>query len=363
MAMEERPLCDLLEATGTKRGRGDPPPVKRTAKKYKDFSQHDRYTVLWQPEIGVVCCVDNPNFRFLLGCKVKPVFLHRRQNTEVSLYPAGIVVVDVTLNHLNEFLFASKPSAVIAFTFQDAPKSFHWAVVNAMAHTRHTLRHPSLLELVVKSSAGILVTSVAVKQGMCVWIGQNSFIKGLVNKRIVVVFAQHIGHDAPVAKIQNGAQIEFVRLNALIPSKLGHIGKPFFVGPRSMELAVQNVLRDIQRVPGLSGAAMAAVFHRGAYIFGPADTQHSLIIDMDSIVMTQIVIEPPIALIRAFLMDLFDLVSQALILLSSMAQFPSGPSVVGGTGYMEQFAGRFNGIPFFFVALLHCLVNMTLSYF
>ena len=138
--------------------------------------------MLWQPEIGVVCCVDNPNFRFLLGCKVKPVFLHRRQNTEVSLYPAGIVVVDVTLNHLNEFLFASKPSAVIAFTFQDAPKSFHWAVVNAMAHTRHTLRHPSLLELVVKSSAGILVTSVAVKQGMCVWIGQNSFIKGLINK-------------------------------------------------------------------------------------------------------------------------------------------------------------------------------------
>lgn len=104
-------------------------------------------------------------------------------------------------------------------------------------------------------------------------------------------------------------------------------------------------------------------FHRGAYIFGPADTQHSLIIDMDTIVVTQIVIEPPIALIRAFLMDLFDLVSQALILLSSMAQFPSGPSVVGGTGYMEQFAGRFNGIPFFLTALLHCLVNMTLSYF
>ncbi|MCX4335383.1 MAG: hypothetical protein OSJ55_10985, partial [Bacteroidales bacterium] len=113
----------------------DPPPVKRTAKKYKDFSQYGRYTVLWQPEIGVACCADNPNFRFLLGCKVKPVFLHRRQNTEVSLYPAGIVVVDVTLNHLNEFLFASKPSAVIAFTFQDAPKSFHWAVVNTMAHT------------------------------------------------------------------------------------------------------------------------------------------------------------------------------------------------------------------------------------
>ena len=223
----------------------------------------------------------NLNFRFLLGRKAKPVFLHRRQNTEVSLYPAGIVVVDVALNHLDEFLFAGKPSAVIAFTFQDAPKSFHWAVVNAMAHTRHTLCHPGLLELVVKSSAGILVSSVAMKQGMCVWIGPNSFIKGLINKRIVVVFAQHIGHDAPVTKIQNGAQIELVSLNTLIPSKLSHIGEPFLVGFRSIELAVQDVLRNIQRVLGLSGAAMAAVFHRGSYIFGPTDTQHSLIIDMD----------------------------------------------------------------------------------
>lgn len=281
--------CYRFTLFSVKRNAGcqsDPPPVKRTAKKYKDFSQYGRYTVLWQPEIGVACCADNPNFRFLLGCKVKPVFLHRCQNTEVSLYPAGIVVVDVTLNHLNEFLFASKPSAVIVFTFQDAPKSFHWAVVNTMAHTRHTLCHPGLLELVVKSSAGILVSSVAMKQGMCVWIVPNSFIKGLINKRIVVVFAQHIGHDAPVTKIQNGAQIELVSLNTLIPSKLSHIGEPFLVGFRSIELAVQDVLRNIQRVLGLSGAAMAAVFHRGSYIFGPTDTQHSLIIDMDTIVVT-----------------------------------------------------------------------------
>ena len=313
-------------------------------------------------DLGNLLC-RQPESAVLLGGKAKPVLLHRCQNAEISLYSTGIVVVDVALDHLNKFLFAGKSSAVIAFTFQDTPKSFHWAIVNTMAHTGHTLCHPGLLQFVMKSSASILVTSVAMKQGVCVWVGQNSFIKGPVNKRIVVAFAQHVGHDAPVAKIQNGAQIEFVRLNALIPSKLGHIGKPFFVGPRSIELAVQNVLRDIQRVLGLSGAAMAAVFHRGAYIFGPADAQHPLIIHMDAIVVTQIVIEPPIALIRAFLMDFFDLVSQALILLSSMAQFPTRPSVVGGTGHMEQFACRFNGIPFFLVALLHCLVNMTLSYF
>ena len=56
-------------------------------------------------------------------------------------------------------------------------------------------------------------------------------------------------------------------------------------------------------------------------------------------------------------------VSQTLILFSSMAQFPSSPSVVGRTGHVEQFAGRFDGIPFFLMALLHCLVDMALSYF
>ena len=132
--------------------------------------------MLWQPEIRVACCADNRNFRFLLGYKAKSVFLHRRQNAKVSLYSASIVVVDVALDHLNKFLFAGKPSAVIALTFQDTPKSFHWAVVNAAAHTGHTLRHPSLLEFVVKNSAGILVAPVTVKQGVCIWIGPNSFI-------------------------------------------------------------------------------------------------------------------------------------------------------------------------------------------
>ena len=132
--------------------------------------------MLWQPEIRAVCCADNLNFRLLLGCKAKSVFLHGRQNAKVSLYSASIVAADVALDHPNEFLLAGKPFAVIALTFQNTPKSFHWAVVNAATHTGHTLRHPSLLEFVVKNSAGILVAPVTVKQGVCIWIGPNSFI-------------------------------------------------------------------------------------------------------------------------------------------------------------------------------------------
>ena len=50
---------------------------------------------------------------------------------------------------------------------------------------------------------------------------------------------------------------------------------------------------------------------------------------MDTIVVTKIIVEPSIALIRAFLMDLFDFVGQTLIFLSSAAQLSRIPFVVG----------------------------------
>ena len=53
---------------------------------------------------------------------------------------------------------------------------------------------------------------------------------------------------------------------------------------------------------------MIIVFHRGTYIFAPADTQHPLVINMDTMVVAKIVIEPSISLIRAFCMDLLNLI-------------------------------------------------------
>lgn len=53
--------------------------------------------------------------------------------------------------------------------------------------------------------------------------------------------------------------------------------------------------------------------------------QHPLIIDMDTIVVAQIIIERPVTFIRAFRMDFFNLIRQALIFLSSAAQVPRSP--------------------------------------
>ena len=152
-------------------------------------------------------------------------------------------------------------------------------------------------------------------------------------------------------------------LNAFIPFELRHVGQPFLIGLVRIELTVQDVLRNILWVLGPPGAALVGVLNGGFDIPGPADAQHALVIDTDTMVMAKLVIEPPIALIRALLMDLLNCVSQTLILLSPAAQFPTSPLVVGGTGHMKQFAGRFDGIPFLLMTLLNGYINLTLSYF
>ena len=143
---------------------------------------------------------------------------------------------------------------------------------------------------------------------MCVRVGLNSLVKGLEYEWIVVVFTQCIGHDAPVTEVQNGAQIELMYLNTLIPFELGHISKPFLIGLVSVKLAAQQVFGKILRILGPSGAAMVIVFHSRPYVFGPADAQYSLIIDIDTIIMAQIIIQSPVAFIWAFRMDFFNLV-------------------------------------------------------
>ena len=89
---------------------------------------------------------------------------------------------------------------------------------------RHTLRHPSSLKFVMKSSAGILEPSVTMEQGVNIWIGLNGLIKGFVDKRIAIAITQHIGHYTSIIEIQYGTQIELVYCTFFIPFEFSHIG-------------------------------------------------------------------------------------------------------------------------------------------
>ena len=257
------------------------------------------------------------------------MLFHRGQHTQITLHPSSIVIMDIDLNHLYKLPLAGKPSAVITLPLQDAPEALHRAVINAVCYAGHTLRHTCLYELVVEGTVGILKPSVAVEEGMRVRIGFYSLIKGLENQRIIVALTEHIGHDTPVAKVENGAQIEFVHLSSLIPLEFCYIGKPLLVWLLCIKLPVQKVLSKILWVLCMSGAATVVIFHGRADISGPADAEHPFVIDMDTVVMTQIVIEPPVALIRTFLVDLLDRIRKTFILCGPPTRLAGDPSVVG----------------------------------
>ena len=79
------------------------------------------------------------------------MLFHRRQDAQIALDTSRVVIANILLDHLNKLPLAGKPSAIIAFLLQNAPEALHRAVINAMRHAGHTLRHPRLHELVVES--------------------------------------------------------------------------------------------------------------------------------------------------------------------------------------------------------------------
>ena len=129
------------------------------------------------------------------------MLLHRRQNAQVTLHPAVVVVDNVILNHLYKLLTACKTLAVISLSLQNAPETFHWSVVNALGYSGHALSHLGFLQLVVEYTVCILKTSVAMEQGVCIRIGLNSGIQGVKYKRIVIAVTDDKGNNPPVIQV------------------------------------------------------------------------------------------------------------------------------------------------------------------
>lgn len=126
------------------------------------------------------------------------MLLHRCKDAKTSLHPTSIIVTDVVHDHLGQFLFAGKASAIVAFSFQNSPEALHRAVINTMGDAGHALRHTGLLQLAVKIPAGILKASVTVKQGMRVRIGFYRLAKGFEYQWVIVAVTDHGGYNTPV---------------------------------------------------------------------------------------------------------------------------------------------------------------------
>ena len=91
------------------------------------------------------------------------MLFHGRQDTELALYSASVVIADEILNHIDQSFLAVEPLTVVAFPLEDIPEALHGAIVNAMCNTGHTLRHTRFLNLVVKGSVRILESPVTME--------------------------------------------------------------------------------------------------------------------------------------------------------------------------------------------------------
>ena len=154
-----------------------------------------------------------------------------------------------------------------------------------------------------------------------------------------------------------------MNLCSLVPLEFCYISEPLLIGLCGIKLSVQKILGKILRIFCMSGAATVVVLDRGTDISDPADAENPLVIDMDTVVMTQAVIESPVALIRTFLMDILDRIREMFVLRGPVAQLAGSPLVVCRTRCVEQLAGWLNGITIFLVRFPDCCMDMALSYF
>ena len=131
---------------------------------------------------------------------------------------------------------------------------------------------------------------------------------------------------------------------SLVPLEFCHISEPLLIAFCGIKLPVQKIFGKVLRIFCVSGAATVVIFHGRVYISDPADAEHPLVVDMDAAVMAQVIVEPPVTLIRTFLVDLLKRVRKAFVLCSPLTQFTESPFVVSRARCMEQLTGQFNGI-------------------
>ena len=107
-----------------------------------------------------------------------------------------------------------------------------------------------------------------------------------------------------------------------IPFEFRHIREPFLVGLVRAELPVQKILGQVLRILRVAGTPVIAVLDGGLDPQDAANAQHSLVIDVDAVVVTQAVIDPPVTHLRVFSVELFHFFSKLPVPALSGAGFP-----------------------------------------
>ena len=209
----------------------------------------------------------------------------------------------------------------VPFTLENAPEALHWPVVNTVCYPGHTLSHPCRFQLCVKSAVCILKSSVAVEDGIGIWICLYGSIKCIIYQRVVVVVSDDIGNDTSVIEIKNGTEIDLVFFAILVPLELRNIRQPFLIRLVCMEVPVKNIFCQILRILCIPGTAVVCILDGGLYVTAATDPQSTLVADSDIMIPFQIVSNASVTFVRAVRMDLFGEIRNALVLFLSLGQF------------------------------------------
>ena len=232
--------------------------------------------------------------------------LHRSLDKQAVLVTAVIVVVNIAFNRGNELFSAGKSVSVIAFSLQDSPEAFHWAIVNTASNTGHTLCHSCIQKLLVEGSAGVLESSVTMEQRVSIRIFQNSLIQRVENEFVVVSVTNNVADDSSVTQIKNRTQIEFVDDWTFIPLKLCYIGQPLFVGMPRPKFPVQKILCCHLWVRSIFGTARLSEFYGRLDMKHPAEMQDTFVAGSDIVVLFQIIPDAAMTFVRMLLINLLN---------------------------------------------------------
>ena len=120
------------------------------------------------------------------------MFLDWGQHSESSLVSFIVVVVDIVFDHSYKLFAAVEALAIITFSLQDPPKSFHWSIVDALRYSGHTLSHAGIFQFGMECPVGVLESSVAVAKGSSSRISGYCLIERSEHQRIVIAVTDHI---------------------------------------------------------------------------------------------------------------------------------------------------------------------------
>ncbi len=149
-------------------------------------------------------------------------------------------------------------------------------------------------------------------------------------------------------------------LDSCIILEFCNVCQPFLIRRLCREFSVQNIFCDELGICRLSGAAIVGILDCGFDTFLPTDSKYPLVVCLDAVISVQIITYSPVPLIRAFHVDLFNLISDFFIFHLISRSVSMEPFIVSRPRYMTEFTKRSNRITMLFVFFFDRLIDMPI---